>query len=285
MRQDWPVDNLALQQSAKKRVASLASTLKANHQSDDAVRLESNLARLNRRDLVIQLEWETAGGPAELEMKIQEPMGGVASLQQKQSPGGGVLSGYDLNAKTPSARYVAAEAFSGDFEISISRVYGQPLNNRARLIITQHAGTPEQSRRIEVINVERNAVVKIQVKDGRRTELATITPAAQERQVQKSQEHEQSAFNDLRALANPSFHGAQASKGNTVPSVAAMAARDAKAAPITQNASASFGGVQLMTQFRPGADERSFNMVIRPFFAANANQRPHINLSVVPGSN
>ena len=215
-------------------------------------------------------------------MKIKSPPAPrIYSLQQKQSPGGGVLIGYDLNAKDPSAQYVAAQAFSGDYEITVSRVYGQPLGNRARLVITQNAGTPEQSRRIEVVNVEQNATIKLNVKDGRRTELAPVAPAAQKRRTQPVQERDAGAFNDLRAVANPSFHGTTGSRSNG-PSVASMAARD-QATPITQNASVSVGGVQLTTQLRQGADARSWDMVIRPFFATSTGNRPTLNLAVIPG--
>jgi len=94
------------------------------------------------------------------------------------------LFGYDLNAKEPSAQYVAAQAFAGDYEITVSRVYGQPLGNRARLVITQYAGTPEQTRRIEVVNVEHNAVVKVNVKKRPAHRAVTVAPAAHERRAQ-----------------------------------------------------------------------------------------------------
>ena len=87
------------------------------------------------RDLVIQLTWENSNGPAELEMKVKEPSGSFCTLEQKQSPGGGVMIGCNLTDKEPNCQYIAAQAFDGAYEITIARVFGQTLGNRARLSI------------------------------------------------------------------------------------------------------------------------------------------------------
>jgi hypothetical protein len=52
-----------------------------------------------------------------------------------------------------------------------------------------------------------------------------------------------------------------------------------------QNAVNSSGGVQMTAQVRMNADQRNYDMVIRPFFDAAAlhSGRPAVNLSVIPG--
>ena len=221
----------------------------------------------------------------------------MCSLDQKQTPGGGIMLGYNLTDKEPNAQYIAAQAFPGDYEISVSRVFGQPLNGRARLIITQNSGTKEQSRRIEIVRLDNNATVKIKLTQGRRTDLASVSPAASRRHTQTASEPKGgSAFDDLRSVANPNFFGALgASSGprgsagapNQMPS--ALAARDSQnkspMAPIAQNSiNPPGGGVQMTTQVRVSADQRSMDMVIRPFFdMANRANRPAVNLSGIPG--
>ena len=296
--QDWPVDNALIQKSAQKRLVSLADKLKIEHRGKEANQLEAALQRLNQRDLIIQLVWDNAANTlCELELKIKEPCGSVCSLDQKQTPGGGIMLGYNLTDKEPNSQYIAAQAFSGEYEITVSRVYGQPLGNRARLIITQNAGTKDQSRRIEIIKLDNNAPVKINLKEGRRTDLAAVSPAARERHSpQASAEKGGSAFDDLRSVANPNYFGAVSSgpRGgagapNQMPS--ALAAKDsqnkeaASMAPIAQNAvNPAGGGVQMTTQVRMSADQRSMDMVIRPFFdMANRANRPAVNLSGIPG--
>ena len=193
------------------------------------------------------------------------------------------MIGYNLLDKEPSSQYVIAEAFGGEYEINVSRVYGQPLGNRARLESIQNAGTPLQVRRFEdrCLPLDQNAPIKLKLKDGRRTELATVSPAAQMKHAPVQAEARSSVFNDLRAVANPNFYGAIASGprggAGTPGAISEMAARDSKnkAAPTTlvQN-SINAGGVSMTTQLRLSPDQRSMDMVIRPFFQAVAGCDP-----------
>ncbi|HZZ78015.1 MAG TPA: hypothetical protein VFE62_05835 [Gemmataceae bacterium] len=292
--QDWPVDNAIIQRAAEKRLRSLSETLKSENRAKEANQLESALQRLNQRDIMVQLVWDNpAGALSELELQVKEPCGSVCSLAQKQSPGGGILLGYNLTDKEPNCQYVAAQAFPGEYQITVSRVYGQPLGNRARLIITQNAGTKNQSRRIEIIRLDNNLPIKLNLKEGRRTDLASVAPAAQQRhQKQASATNERGAFHDLRAVANPnSYFGAtmSSSGGAGAPNIlpSALAAKDSqnKMAPIVQNAvNPTNGGVAMTTQVRMSADQRSMDMVIRPFFEmGNRGNRPAVNLSAIPG--
>ncbi len=132
--QDWPVDNIFIQKTAQQRLGSLATTLKTEKRFTEAKTLEAPLANLNQRDLRVKLVWDNSdGGPCELEMKVKEPSGSICNLDQKQTPGGGIMIGYNLTDKEPNTEYIAALAFNGEYEITVSRVYGQPLGNRARL--------------------------------------------------------------------------------------------------------------------------------------------------------
>jgi tetratricopeptide (TPR) repeat protein len=294
--QDWPVDNLAIQLTARKRLDSLASTLKKENRGSEAATLQSAVQRLNQRDLVVRLIWDNASptNPSELEMKIKEPSGSICNLEQKQTPGGGIMIGYNLTDKEPNSQYVVAQAFAGTYEITISRVYGQVLGNRARLEIITNAGTDQQTRRLEVIRLDQTAMIKVTLKDGRRTELATVSPAATVRHTQASVQTAGNAFNDLRAVANPAYYGnaggprgGSSSNMPNVPSVASLAAKDSKnKAPTTlvQNSiNPGNGGVQMTAQLRVSADQRSMDMVIRPFFQSVNAARSGVNFSAIPG--
>src|SRR5204863_28988 len=104
----------------------------------EADRLKETIRTLNRRDLVITLSWELGSEPAEIEMLVKEPSGSVCSSEQAQTPGGGTMINTGLLDAKPNATYTAPEAFSGDYEITVRRVWGKPLGERARLEITQH---------------------------------------------------------------------------------------------------------------------------------------------------
>ena len=294
--QDWPVDNLFIQKTARQRLNSLAATLKSENRMGDAKSLEEALARLNQRDLRVRLVWDNASGPCELEMKVKEPTGSVCTLEQKQSPAGGIMIGWNLTDKEPSTEYVAAEAFTGEYEVTISRVYGQPLSNRARLEILVNAGTPKQVRKVEVVDLAKITTYKIKLNEGRRTEVATVSAGAQQKHERILTKEERSAFNELRNIANPNFFGATASiRGGAgapgkMPTVASLASKDSSnkapaAVPMMQNGINTQGGVPMTAQVRMNPDQRNYDLVIRPFFnSVNAAQnRGGMNLSVIPG--
>ena len=118
-----------------------------------------------QRDLVIQLKWQ---GEADLDIEVKEPVGTLCSFLQRQSPGGGVLLG-DRVGDAPQESYVAAKAFSGDYQITVRRVWGRPLGGKAVVEITQHQGTPEETHRRETVVFDRIHMMNISLADGRRT--------------------------------------------------------------------------------------------------------------------
>ena len=61
-----------------------------------------------------------------LELEVKEPVGSVCSIRQKQTPGGGILAGGTL-AEPNRIAYLAAQAFPGDYEITVRRVWGSNL--------------------------------------------------------------------------------------------------------------------------------------------------------------
>jgi hypothetical protein len=294
--QDWPVDNLSIQSGAQKRLESLASTLQKDKRATEAAGLKTALQRLNQRDLIVRLIWDNATktNPSELEMQIKEPSGSVCNLEQKQTPGGGIMIGYNLTDELPNSQYVVAQALNGEYEISVTPVYGKVLGNRARLEIIQNAGTEQQTRRLEIVRLDqKNAPIKVMVQTGRRTELASVSPAATVRHKPAGAQAKNNVFNDLRAVANPSYYGPIGPRGGagtsmpSVPSIADMASRDSKnkaSTPIVQNSINPIGGVPMTAQLRMSSDQRSLDMVIRPFFnSVGGSTRPGVNLSVVPG--
>jgi hypothetical protein len=275
----------------------LAATLKAENRMGDAKSLEEALERLNRRDLRVKLFWDNSAGMCELEMKVKEPTGSICNLEQKQSPGGGIMIGWNLTDKNnPSTEYVAAEAFTGEYEVTISRVYGQPLNNRARLEILVNAGTPKQIRKLEIVDLSKVSTYKIKLNEGRRTDVAVVSQGAQQKHERILTKEEKNAFNELRNIANPNFFGATASvRGGAgapgrIPTVSSLASKDSAnkspaPAPMMQNGINTQGGVPMTAQVRMNPDQRNYDLVIRPFFnSVNAAQnRPGMNVSGIPG--
>src|SRR5207249_197929 len=143
--------------------------------------------------------------------------------------------------------------------------------------------------------LDKNTTFKVNLKDGRRTELATVSPAATVRHQPAGTQPAANAVADLRAIANPNLYGVSSPRGSagtsgaSIPSVASLAARDsqnkAPLAPIMQNAVNPTGaGAPMTAQVRFNPNERNYEMVVRPFFDAAARSgRPAVNLSAIPG--
>jgi tetratricopeptide (TPR) repeat protein len=214
LSQDWPADGKSLHLKAQRTAEELATLLQNENRAAEAKQIREALQRLRQRDLVINLTWQAGtSGTADLEMLVKEPGGTVCSSEQRQSPGGGTWHG-DLLSKAPHAAYTAAQAFSGEYEITVRRVWGEPLWGKARLEIIQHLGTPNEVRRIETVSLARGtATFKLKLADGRRTEAATIVPpAALQRPDPKQQEvRERRVIEKLREAVDPYYTGSSGS--------------------------------------------------------------------------
>src|SRR5262249_20364633 len=178
--QDGPNDNGMLHQTGELRVGTLTETLKRENRGSEAATLQTVLQKFRERDLIIKVTWQANKSTdlAEVEMLVKEPTGSICSAKQTSTPGGGTLQNVNLFsgkkddvAPSFAVTYTAGEGFSGDYEITVRRSWGTPFGNRARLEIIQHAGTPQEIRRIETVDLTLGKTVKVSLKNGRRTEL------------------------------------------------------------------------------------------------------------------
>ena len=285
--QDWPVDNPALQKQATDRVGALANVLNRETRGTEAERLKAALQTLTQRDVVVNMTWETAAGEtAGVELEVKEPTGSVCSIRQKQTPGGGILTGGALNEPNRIS-YLAAQAFSGDYEITVRRVWGQTIGSRARLEIIQHLGTPQETRRLEIVRLDQKGTVKLSLSAGRRVELASVPAVELQKRSEAAEEtRPQTAVEKLRGLAFPDFSGASGSRGSVgatgaarPTSVAAMAARS----DASQQSAVRGSAVQMTGQVRM-SEKNGLEAVIRPHFQTFGASRSSLNLPGIPGN-
>src|SRR5436305_14642912 len=114
------------------KLNKLLATHQKDNRGDDAAKLKAALGQLKERDLVVILTWQPGvSGDADLEFELKEPTGSVCSSQHRQSPGGGTLTGLNLSSLR-KATYTAADAFSGEYEITVKRRLGPPAAGKAR---------------------------------------------------------------------------------------------------------------------------------------------------------
>src|SRR5262249_15618751 len=154
----------------------LAASLEKTKLAHAAARMKQAAEKLKERDLVIYLTWAAGeSGPADLDLEVKEPCGSLCSCLQRLTPGGGTLLG-DTLTETNRETYVAAEGFSGTYQVTVRRIWGRPLGSRAKLVIIKHQGTPDESREEQVIRFNKTYELKVKLEEGRRTRAASVPP-------------------------------------------------------------------------------------------------------------
>src|SRR5437660_1680293 len=159
------MDNSVLQLKAKVKAESLATTLDLENRGTEAGRLRAVLQNLRQRDLIINLSWTSGIAPGDVSLTVKEPSGTLCSIEQRQTPGGGNLVSADLLGKSTEKSlksvYTAAQAFPGEYEITVRRNWGQIGGNTARVEVIQHFGTPKETRRLHTISLDQKQTIKI----------------------------------------------------------------------------------------------------------------------------
>ena len=203
LRQDWPVSNQELQGKAIHTAQTIwPRRLNATTARTRRRRSWAPWTSQRQRDLVFKLSWQ---GDADLDLKVKEPTGSVCWVLNRQTIGGGTMTG-DAQSDRNSETYQAAKAFSGDYEVTVDRVWGTPLSNKAQLKIIRHQGTPQQSEELVTVDLKNGGAVKVNLADGRRNEVglraAAVVGAASERggrQDDRPLQPDEQAAEDVRA--------------------------------------------------------------------------------------
>jgi hypothetical protein len=246
-----------------------------------------------QRDLIIRLVWQ---GEADLDLEVREPIGTLCSYLQRQSPGGGVLLG-DRIGDVPQESYVAAKAFSGDYQITVRRVWGRPLGGKAVLEVIQHQGTPEETHRRETLVFDRIHLTSVNLTDGQRN-MAEFVPAAPPSSPAKHKTlaGRDQVLNDLRALADgdhtridSSMRGATTASGSTQPSANPFAGaeprRDGGLMYQTRVTPVAQTGVDVIAQVSMDAGGSNMRVTLSPVFQGVQAQtaKAGMNNPLLPG--
>ncbi|GBD35467.1 hypothetical protein HRbin36_00579 [bacterium HR36] len=173
LSRDWPVQCAELHAQARRQLEELAERLRKEGRGQDADILTLREADFARRDLVIRLLWE---GDADLDLEVSEPTGTVCSVTQRTTPGGGLLQA-DLDSAEQTEVYSAAQAYAGEYRITVKPRWGRPIGGKAVVEIITHRGTPQEHIRREVVPVVREPItLSAQLTQGRRQQIAQVVP-------------------------------------------------------------------------------------------------------------
>jgi hypothetical protein len=298
LKQDWPVKGEELHLKAKDGVDRLTKALDASR-SKEVERLQEVARKQSQRDLVIRLGW---GGEADLDLRVDEPSGSVCSCVNRLTVGGGTLIGDTLGEKNAET-YVNAEAFPGKYKLTVDKVWGRPLGDKAQLKVVHHQGTDKETSQLITINLAETNNVTIDLAEGRRTEVANVPPESLQPSTEPLGEIAGAgeALSKLRGMASGEmtssvvqrgFRGGVSSLGGSSVqevSVEKLKEKDRKEAlkrRATQNRVSPFvnNNVSFTSQAVVDGDRRYVRLNINPIFNAvtGTKQKPILS-SVIPG--
>ena len=204
LKQDWPVRNKDIQQEARARIESRRrSKLDLKNRMDESNKLRTAVQEKRHRDLIVKLSWQ---GEANLDLKVKEPTGSLCSSLNRTTIGGGTLIGdtlSDMNHET----YMAAEAFSGEYEITVDSVWDHRLSKKAQITVIRHQGTKDETIDPPItVDLTKNVPVKVTLENGRRTETAYVPPPSSQQTPDAAlvpQSQHDKILAQLRDLADP----------------------------------------------------------------------------------
>jgi hypothetical protein len=299
LRQEWPLNNDDLHGRAKSKLDDLTREMTKSSNLTGAQKLQQALQQAYRRDLVITLTWQ---GEADLDLKVKEAVTGTTCwFADRQTAGGGVLVGDILPAgetvKQWKETYVAAEAFSGEFEISVERTWGRPVGAKAILEIVRHQGTPNETRERHSLGFDQAPMpIKIALKDGRRTTVADLaSPASLARQkTDDVKAPSVDVLSKLRSMTDPMFSGNLVTSGlrGGVHSTGSESARVATTRTTDQPDRVAIntrvnnfvsGAMDVMAQTTIDPNQREMRVRMNPVFLNRNAARPNVANSMVPG--
>jgi tetratricopeptide (TPR) repeat protein len=298
LRHDWPGDNKKLQDRARQKIESLVKLLDQQGRKEEAERLLNAIASKKERDLVVKLNWQ---GDADLDLKIIEPTGSVCTPLNRQTIGGGVLIGDSLADMTRET-YLAAEAFSGEYQLEVEKVWGHPLGGKAQLRIIRHQGTPDETEELltVVLKSRHSERIKLKLENGRRTETAYVPSRESQQEPEAPAASPQSpdkVLHQLRVLADPEvtgvsrgFSGGMSSSGRPPlpsqiaarkeePSTNARLLYQTRVKPFVQNS------LNVTAQAVLSADRRYVRLSMTPVFNSTTGVRntPVVVNPTIPG--
>jgi len=209
---EWSVDQNELYLRARQHLVKQIAKLTAEGRVEEAKKLQAIHDGDQRRDLVIELKWAGGTDDADLDLPVTEANGTTCSPMQQHTTGGGVLHGDQIEQKADnhSETYVAAEAFSGTYQIRVHRVWGKTQGNKAKLVVTRHKGTPNQTveiHTVEFADKSNEAKLTINLDSGRRTALAQVPlPSAAMNSTLKPENNDK-ILAKLRSMTTPTYSG------------------------------------------------------------------------------
>lgn len=287
LNRDWASDTAEYHSEARAKLNDMIAQLTTQGRHEEAKKIQIMMDGDKRRDLVIQLIW-TNGGEREtagLDLKVNEPAGSVCSVLNSQTASGGVLISdfYKKNDGGHVETYTASEAFSGEYSISVDKVWGRPLGNKATIKVTRNQGMPNEKIEMHTIDLSKPEVVKLSVQDGRRTKVASVPPPNFNAVKSSKPSREDLAVKKLEAIVEP-VNAMEGGITSTAKPTAATKVKPAVDISWTGRVDSLINdGVEMVAKVVIGSNGEQ-KMVLTPLFNSNNKTMPTVKIDMIPGN-
>ncbi len=177
----WPTRYDRLVDDAKVAARATSFRLKQAGRVMEATVFDNQIKEALRRDIVVRVTWS---GEAEIAMRVKEPAGTVCSYTHPVTTSGGVLinptsMGKKASLDGTSEYYVCSQGYAGEYDIILRRLWGKVAGGKATVEILTDYGTPEEQVIVQDIDInEKDALVKVAVKNGHRKEPIAMADLA-----------------------------------------------------------------------------------------------------------
>jgi hypothetical protein len=179
----WPKDKAHLWQNAYRLATATLEQLKAAGHDEDADAFEASLNEALVRDCLVVVRWT---GDADLDLIVAEPDGGVCSFRNPNTPAGGLMMGDVYPGLTTDADvdgsvevYVCPQAFNGDYQMLVRRVWGEVTADKVTVDIHKNVNTDHyEHTHLQIPISEKDALVKFDLVAGRRTQYLSDAQVA-----------------------------------------------------------------------------------------------------------
>ena len=167
LRNAWGVDHERLHEQAEDLLTDTVKNLQKAKQDEQIAQLQSQAAEARRRDLQVRLQWY---GTADLDLSVEDPAGGVASFETRESAGGGALLNAGFGPHHCLEEFVCPLGFSGHYTLRVNRDSGKLVSDRAVLTIVTHAGSASEKKVTKFVEFDRTNTFRMEftLEDGRR---------------------------------------------------------------------------------------------------------------------
>ncbi len=174
LRYSWGSDFKQQHKQAENLLAEAEKQLRKSNDVEQLAQLEREADDARQVDLSVRLVWS---GTGDLDLSVEDPSGGIATFETRDSVGGGSL----LNDGTGSSpdncyeEYVCHRGFAGEYVLKVTKAADKIVGNRAVLTVITHAGSSSEKKitKTVVLNGTNEFVLRIKLEEGRREQRRT----------------------------------------------------------------------------------------------------------------